>query len=742
MEGLAGIAGLAAIAFLAGALAVRRPLAPLSPWLFLCLGAGALWTAGDFVASRASGLPAKYAGLAALYTGSAWLPSLWLVTVVRWVHLHGRGPCPLGRVWERAPLALGAFLWLFVAASPFHGQLIEPVLGGRNEYRWGFYLLAGAGYAQVLVAAGLCLQLGRVHTSRPVRRASALLCAASLGPLALNAVYVFPSWGDSDLTGIVLSLSSGLVLLAIWGARALWLLPVALSEVVARDRSGLAVLGRGGALVYANRAFEELLPGIAPDPDAALLPRIASRLSEDADAAPGTGVDLERALQEAGSSGRIYRRAGGDGAWLRLSAFPLTDRRNRPRATVVRVEDVGAAVRAAEVQRRLVRRALESEKARSLGQLAGAIAHGFNNRLAVVLTNATLARRVLAPDPPYDRWFLAIERACEEATALTQELLAVGGRAPPVAAPLNVPQLVADVAHEVQGLAPGTLALATDVGEDLPRVEADPMQIRRVLLTLARAAVARVGEGPGCVGIRAGAVQIGPSETAAYEPAPEPGTFLCFEIADDGPALGDRARRDLFDPFAEGGDIETTLELAAAAGLVRSNGGSLAVASGGSGTVLRVILPVAPEPRRAQGVQVQAPEAWRRGGRALVVDDERDVRDATAAALEQLGFAVLAASGGREALEIVTRARGALRLVVLDVVMPDLRGEEVLRRMQRIDPELRFVVTSGFADTDFAALAESKHTIILPKPYRLEGLERAVAQVLCPRGERAGREGR
>jgi len=759
----AGFVGLALIALMAGALLVRPPLAPLSPWMQLCLACAALWTGGEVIAAHAADLTVKRIGLWVLYTGSIFLPACWLVTVMRWVRLHAPPDAGeaghTGNVFASCtrlelqwiPLLLAAAFWLGMATDPWHGRFVEPVVGGRNVYQTGFQVLLGVAYGEVLLAAALCLALARARPAPDVRRASLLLAAAPLPSFVANLAYVLlPAALDARWTGVVLTLSVVPGVAALWWGRALWLLPVALAEIVRRDRSGILLLDRERRPVYCNPAAERLLgagadatPGTREAFD-----RLAQRLvPAEAEAAHADGGELLGVLLRAGASGRVHRDRARHDTWLRLQAIPVgtgggglaTAGQGGAAPLALRIEDVSEAVRSERARRAMAERVLEVERLRGVSRLASETAHHFNNRLAVILGNLGFLREDAGDDPGLAPLLADIEQATDEAVALTRQLLVVAGRALPVAERVDLREVVDRVLAALAATEGGTLALEVDAPTApgaLPDVEADPRQLEQALLALARSARARMGPGPGrlAVTLRALGAEHGSGRDRVE-----------IALSDDAPALAEAQRRALAGAFGLDDAPGSGIELAVGLLLLRANRGALAVeAPPGGGNRVRVVLPAAEPaaglPPLAVGAGDETDREWTGSGLALVIDDDEPVRRLAAGMLERLGFRVATAADGEtglariEAAEAGGAADASLRVVLLDLLMPGLPGSEVLREIEARAPGLPVVVTTGRPDGDEdPALAQvgEKAAGILVKPYSLDALRSALRRALA-----------
>ncbi len=197
------------LAGLAVLLCLRRPPAPLWPIAFACQILALLWVVGDLWASHASTLTEKQIALTLLFTGSITLPPLWWETCRRYIAWQGPTPRWMQSPLARLPLWLGGAAWLLMVTNPWHGQFIEPVLGGRNHYPWGVTVLAYTHWSISLGTCALCAWAAFRHQASRVRRRMAILAGATLAPVVTNYLHLsLPGMPREDTVAIGLGLTS------------------------------------------------------------------------------------------------------------------------------------------------------------------------------------------------------------------------------------------------------------------------------------------------------------------------------------------------------------------------------------------------------------------------------------------------------------------------------------------------------------------------------------------------------
>jgi len=349
-------------------------------------------------------------------------------------------------------------------------------------------------------------------------------------------------------------------------------------------------------------------------------------------------------------------------------------------------------------QRVLERQLQQSQKLESVGQLAGGVAHDFNNLLTVILSGAEALRCDLANGSPPDAEVVdEIRAAGERARDLTRQLLTFARRQAiaPVALDLNA--LVRTSERLLRRVLGEDVALVTSLQSGLWPIRCDPGQVEQVVLNLgvnARDAMPRGG----ALTIETSNQDVGAEQAALY-PGIRPGAHVRLAIHDTGTGMAPEVKARLFEPFFTTKPLGkgTGLGLATVLGIVKQSGGFVRVESEpGYGSTFEVVFPRIAEPVRPQ--VVAAPIATVGGREAiLLVEDDPHVRSVTARALGAAGYALLLASNGLEAIEILSRHPGRLDLLITDVVMPGVDGRQLAEAVRKEWPEVRVLFLSGHA---------------------------------------------
>jgi CheY-like chemotaxis protein len=262
-------------------------------------------------------------------------------------------------------------------------------------------------------------------------------------------------------------------------------------------------------------------------------------------------------------------------------------------------------------------------------------------------------------------------------------------------------------------------------------VVADAAQVQQLIMNLVSNAAEAIGDAAGEIAIRSAGVCLRGVEVEGALP----GQYVCVEVRDSGCGMDAETRARIFDPFFTTKFTGRGLGLSAVHGIVRGHQGALEVISEpGSGSTFRVFLPAAEPPKTEVAGGQRRPRASI-SDTILVVDDEAAVRAVAGAALGSRGFSVVQASNGLEAIQALERNPGAVALVLLDLTMPVMGGEEALDQLLRIRPDLKVIVSTGYGDREaMTRFADRSLAGILEKPYTAQSLVAAVADALSVHG--------
>jgi signal transduction histidine kinase/CheY-like chemotaxis protein/predicted hydrocarbon binding protein len=382
-------------------------------------------------------------------------------------------------------------------------------------------------------------------------------------------------------------------------------------------------------------------------------------------------------------------------------------------------------------RKRLEEKLMHTQKLESLGVLAGGIAHDFNNLLVTILGNASLAKDVLSSDPVVAPLLEEIELGARRAAELTRQMLDYSGQGAFKLQSLDLPEAAREMAGLLRAMIPKNVALHYQVQDGLKPIEADPAQIRQVIMNLITNAAESMVDRSGRVVISVEEVQVSARDLEEYpNHAASPGRFLSLEVKDDGCGMDDETRRRMFDPFFTTKFKGRGLGMAAVLGIVRSHGGAIRTESQrGAGTRVRVLLPAKDAPPSAR-----TPGSSSRGT-VLVVDDDQGVQLLVRRALTSKGFAVLLASSGEDALRLFEQHERELALILMDVTMPQMSGVEALKRIRATGSDIPVLLSSGY-NVEVVAADSPRFSAYLQKPYDVTQLLSAVAAAIVSEPQR------
>ncbi|MCM2250306.1 MAG: PAS domain S-box protein, partial [Geothrix sp.] len=345
----------------------------------------------------------------------------------------------------------------------------------------------------------------------------------------------------------------------------------------------------------------------------------------------------------------------------------------------------------------------QTQKLESLGVLAGGIAHDFNNLLTVVLGNLNLAQMHLPETAPARPYLANMEATVLRATELTKQMLAYSGRGHFVVRPHDLNAVVRDLTHLLVVSISKKVRLQLDLEATLPAIQADVAQLQQVVMNLVTNASDAIGDREGAIHVSTSAWVLDERALRAeYRvEAPVPGRHVILEVEDTGCGMAPEVLERIFDPFFTTKATGRGLGLSAMLGILRGHGAGLNIASCvGRGSRFRLCFPAVTAPVPPKTLEDPAPGQGPAHGLVLLVDDEERILQTTGLALEALGFQVVAAQDGLEALERFQEHRQELRLVLMDLTMPRMDGREALHAMRELDPSVPVVLSSGFSEKD------------------------------------------
>lgn len=373
------------------------------------------------------------------------------------------------------------------------------------------------------------------------------------------------------------------------------------------------------------------------------------------------------------------------------------------------------------------------QKLEAVGRLAGGIAHDFNNILVVIRLSTELMLAQVHVDSSFSKPLLQVLNAADRAAALTKQLLAFGRQQVMQSRILNLNSVVVDTMHMLRRTIGEDIQLTTRLEENLQNTKLDPDQLAQVIMNLAINARDAMPRG-GSLHIETQNVELDESYAKAHGPV-RPGKYVMLVVSDTGSGIPKEILPRIFDPFFTTKEVGkgTGLGLSIVYGIVKQSGGYIWVYSEPEqGTAFKLYFPVSQ--KQAEPVLLPGISSASTGGTILVVEDEKEIRHHLRECLQQLGYEVLEAVDGVDALQVYAACRGKVDLVLSDLVMPRMGGHELAKELLRLDPALSICFMSGYTENS-AARREilDEGSPFLTKPFSVADLASAVQRALSLR---------
>ncbi|ACH40230.1 sensor histidine kinase response regulator, PAS domain-containing [Citrifermentans bemidjiense Bem] len=377
-----------------------------------------------------------------------------------------------------------------------------------------------------------------------------------------------------------------------------------------------------------------------------------------------------------------------------------------------------------EERLRLEHQLLHAQKLESLGILAGGIAHDFNNILTGILGNSSLGLMRIDPDSPAAENLQNIEKAAVRAADLAKQMLAYSGKGMFVVEPVNLNLLLEEMIHLLEVSVSKKAELKLSLAQELPPVQADPTQLRQIVMNLVINASEATGEQGGTISISTGYRYFDQSylKEAWFDCELAEGEFVFLQVADTGCGMDESTLLRIFDPFFTTKFTGRGLGMSAVLGIIRGHKGAIKVQSKtGEGTTFTVLLPASDLPVLVKEAD-QKMDNWQGSGTILLVDDEETICDIGAMMLGQLGYEVVTALSGSSALQTY-RSRPDIKFVILDLTMPQMDGEQTFDALRALDPEVKVIMSSGYSAQEVTGKFTGTGLLdFIQKPYSMQAL--------------------
>ncbi len=479
-----------------------------------------------------------------------------------------------------------------------------------------------------------------------------------------------------------------------------------------------------GKIVFANRRFAEIYGYSKKE----LMGIKSWRLVHPDDRALTDQIRAKRLKGE--KAPRVYEARGltkdGETIWI-VRRNTRIEYQGRP-AVLGNIVDTTGHKRAEEEKNELQAQLQQAQRMEAIGTLAGGIAHDFNNLLMGIQGNVSLMYLDMDPAHPYYERLKNIEKQIRSGSRLTSHLLGYARKGKYEIMPINLNQLVVE-ACETFIRTKKNITVDRELAEDLSAIDADPSQIEQVLLNLCVNATDAMPDGGDLI-VKTMNTDDKKMKSSLYDP--KPGKYVQLTVTDTGMGMDKKTAEHIFDPFftTKKRGRGTGLGLASAYGIVKAHGGYIDVKSKlGHGTTFSICLPASEN--RVQQVARTPVKVIKGTGTVLLVDDEEVILEVGQDLLEAMGYRILVARDGKEAVKVYKKNWDKIDIVVMDMVMPNMGGGEAYDRIREINPNVKVLLSSGFSiDGEASEILDRGCDGFIQKPFNMKKLSGKMMEII------------
>ena len=503
----------------------------------------------------------------------------------------------------------------------------------------------------------------------------------------------------------------------------------------------------GKPLLANDASFRLLGRGILPEANSNTISKVYDLYKSDSNE-PYPNEELPLVVAMKGVSKHVEDMvvAQPDGTKINLEVFgsPIRDNEGNIWASLVTFQDITTRKQAEADKAELQAQNRQLQKTESLSRMAAAIAHHFNNQLGVVIGNLEMAIDEHPKGAPPDKSLTAAMQAAWKSADMSRLMLTYLGQSRDKREPLDISYCCRKILPILKAAIPANVILETDFSSPGPVINTNIDYMQQILTNLITNAWESIGKNSGTISLSIKTVSPAEIPTAQRHPIdwqPQDSAYACLEVTDTGCGVEDKHIEQLFDPFFTDKFTGRGMGLAVVQGLVKAHYGVVTVDSKpGRGSTFNVFFPLSEEAlRQPQTVETKdnslmskvSPGKYEEGNTVLLIEDEEPLRKMIAIMLARLGFTVLEAKDGIEALEVFGKHQSEIKLVLTDLTMPRMDGWDTLTALRKLQPEIPVILASGY---DLAHVMTGDHPELpqafLAKPYNLKALSDAIRQAL------------
>jgi PAS domain S-box-containing protein len=452
---------------------------------------------------------------------------------------------------------------------------------------------------------------------------------------------------------------------------------------------------------------------------------------EAKESAPETATHISLIMEQGeGRFESVHRRKDGTTFHVEVS---IQYRPLNSGLLVVFIHDISKRIQAEKDRLLLEQQYQQTQKLESLGVMAGGIAHDFNNILTVIISSCSLAQ--LRPNMAGEL-LLEIDKAAQRAAELCRQMLNYAGKTIMTMKRLKIRELVEDMISMLKATVSHNVTILFDCSDALPPVSGDAGQLRQVVMNLIINASEAIVEEQGNIHVKLVLTNVikGISDKDYNGTAIPAGQYVCLEVTDNGCGMDEETRNRIFEPFFTTKFTGRGLGMSATLGIIQAHIGALQFFSQpGQGTTFMVYLPVPVKHEIGETLSSTCitPVQWGGSGTILLVEDESQLLMVASNLIKALGFSVIGASNGKEALELYHKHSSDIGIVLTDMGMPIMDGYSLFRELKALTPELPIIISSGFGDTVVNTRIPNKEIAgMISKPYRFDQLRDVLKSVV------------